>query len=248
MRAILSTIAPALRLLLGLLPALSAAAAAPETASLERGALTYKERCLLCHGSRGMGEGLLPLSIDTYPNTNLRTGERPDDVATIAAVVRHGGAPVRSSDYSPPWIEEIPYRGIVDVSHFVSLLQRDAAAAAALLADIEHVTAPREARQIFATRCATCHGARGEGDGRMAKLLRTPPPADLTRSGASLDDVVEIITAGGAAVDRSPNMPPWGQELLPEQIDSLARYVLKLRETAGPTGGRPGDGATEHDN
>ncbi|MCX4026591.1 hypothetical protein H0A36_00305 [Endozoicomonas sp. SM1973] len=38
---------------------------------LQFGAKIFQQRCVLCHGDHGMGEGLLPIIVAKYPSTNL---------------------------------------------------------------------------------------------------------------------------------------------------------------------------------
>jgi len=68
-----------------------------------------------------------------------------------------------------------------------------------------------EAQQIFNTRCFTCHGSLGKGDGPGSPGL-VPPPRDLSDPAwqASVTDehIEKIIKYGGAAVGKSPTMPP----------------------------------------
>lgn len=68
-----------------------------------------------------------------------------------------------------------------------------------------------EAEQIFNTRCFTCHGSLGKGDGPGSPGL-VPPPRDLSDPAwqASVTDehIEKIIKYGGAAVGKSPTMPP----------------------------------------
>jgi len=89
-----------------------------------------------------------------------------------------------------------------------------------------------EAQQIFATRCFTCHGARGAGDGPASAGL-TPPPRDFTDPTwqASVTDahIEQIIRYGGAAVGRSPAMP--GNPDLanrPEVVSALLEHLRGL--------------------
>ena len=74
-----------------------------------------------------------------------------------------------------------------------------------------------------------CHGRYGEGNGRLAKIIRNPPPYDLTKSTAEQTYLIEIITKGGAAVNRSKHMPPWGEELTSVEIDSVVNYIMTIR-------------------
>jgi mono/diheme cytochrome c family protein len=71
--------------------------------------------------------------------------------------------------------------------------------------------AMKEAKEIFASRCTTCHGADGKGDGPAAAALN-PKPRDFTDAAwqKTLSDeaIDKIIIGGGAAVGKSPMMPP----------------------------------------
>jgi len=67
-----------------------------------------------------------------------------------------------------------------------------------------------EAKAVFASRCAMCHGVAGAGDGVAAAGL-TPKPRDLSLAawqGSVTDDhIATVITKGGPAVGLSPLMP-----------------------------------------
>ncbi len=68
-----------------------------------------------------------------------------------------------------------------------------------------------EAKSIFDTRCVVCHGDHGAGDGPGAAALNPKPRAfgDKTWQASVEDDhIAKIIVEGGAAVGKSPAMPP----------------------------------------
>ena len=77
---------------------------------------------------------------------------------------------------------------------------------------------------VFKTYCVLCHGPRGDGQGRAA-MNYSPPPADLTRSESTDEYKERIIRKGGPALGRSQFMPPWEQELTPEQIQDVVFYL-----------------------
>ena len=77
---------------------------------------------------------------------------------------------------------------------------------------------------VFKTYCVLCHGSKGDGKGRAAEYYN-PPPANLTLSKASDEYKENIIRRGGAAMGRSPFMPPWGQELTDEQVKDVVYYL-----------------------
>lgn len=91
-----------------------------------------------------------------------------------------------------------------------------------------------EAEQIFATRCFTCHGVTGAGDGPASAGL-VPQPRNFTdpewQKSVSDSHIEQIVLYGGAAVGRSPAMP--GNPDLaskPEVVIALREYVRGLAE------------------
>jgi mono/diheme cytochrome c family protein len=90
----------------------------------------------------------------------------------------------------------------------------------------------KEAAAIFASRCLTCHGPGGQGDGPSAPGLR-PRPKDLTdkmwQSNVTDRHIERVIQYGGAAVGKSPVMPP-NPDLAkrPVIVAALRAYVRSL--------------------
>ncbi len=87
-----------------------------------------------------------------------------------------------------------------------------AAAASAPAAPVDPaVTAAAEAEQIFTTRCSVCHGPAGKGDGPGAAALN-PKPQNYTdpafQARVTDEEIEKAILLGGAAVGKSPLMPP----------------------------------------
>lgn len=78
-------------------------------------------------------------------------------------------------------------------------------------ADAVPEAAKKEAKEIYDTRCSTCHGAGGKGDGAAAAALN-PKPRDLSsadwQKSVTDEHIEKIIIGGGAAVGKSPMMPP----------------------------------------
>jgi cytochrome c oxidase cbb3-type subunit 3 len=132
----------------------------------------------------------------------------------------------------PPWGDELTHTQLESVTRFVMHMRDDLEGAIAMLRDEAANTDPslRVGRAVYAGRCALCHGQNGEGDGKMARIIKEPPPFNLTLSG--LPDVYlrRIITQGGAELGRSPRMPPWGGDLTDPEIESVMLYVKSLRK------------------
>lgn len=86
--------------------------------------------------------------------------------------------------------------------------------------------------EAFEATCSPCHGSGGAGDGAAAAAL-DPHPADFTDDAfwetRDHDDIVRVITEGGAAVGRSPTMAAYGEQFDAEQIEELASFIEALR-------------------
>lgn len=202
------------------------------TPRVELGAKVYAASCVLCHGSQGAGDGVLPKRIKDYPNTSLlvpRLSKRQHEILRVTA---YGALDKNVSDYMPPFGNALNWTELESVAQFVQLLRTDPKAASALIPkDLDKDEPNKKAGgEIFAERCVLCHGPYGEGDGRMAKLLKTPPPADLTASRLPENHMEEIIRKGGEGVGRSKHMPPWGDQLSDQEIRSVILHLLSIRD------------------
>lgn len=91
-----------------------------------------------------------------------------------------------------------------------------------------------EARTLFKTRCAVCHGDSGKGDGPGAAALNPKPRdyTDATWQGSVTDEQIhKTIVFGGAAVGKSPNMP--GNPDLESKdavVDALVKVVRSFKK------------------
>ncbi len=87
-----------------------------------------------------------------------------------------------------------------------------------------------EARQVYKSVCAACHGEDGTGNTPAGKAL-TPPPRNYTDKAwqASVTDeqLSATILGGGAAVGKSPAMP--AQPQLKEKPAVVAELVRIIR-------------------
>lgn len=94
--------------------------------------------------------------------------------------------------------------------------------------------AKAEATKIFSMRCTPCHGPEGRGDGPASAAL-TPHPRNfhdgVWQKQASDDHIEKIIQFGGAAVGKSPAMPP-NPDLTdkPSVVAALKDHIRSLSE------------------
>ncbi len=91
-----------------------------------------------------------------------------------------------------------------------------------------------EAKTIFDTRCATCHGKTGKGDGVAAANLPVKPTsyADAAWQASVKDDfLAKIIVEGGGAVGKSPLMAANPDlKAKPEVVKELVKLVRSFKQ------------------
>ncbi|HEX6966358.1 MAG TPA: FTR1 family protein [Gemmatimonadaceae bacterium] len=83
-------------------------------------------------------------------------------------------------------------------------------------------------RAIYQQNCATCHGARGMGDGPSAKGMNPHPPALAnadTMAAASPALLYRVISVGVPGT----RMPAWGNMLTSQQRWNVVAYLQTLR-------------------
>lgn len=87
----------------------------------------------------------------------------------------------------------------------------------------------QQAEQLFAQRCAMCHGKTGRGDGMAVASMKVKPAnfADPAWQAAAKDeDLKKIIIGGGKAVGKNFMMPPnpyLGSK--PEMLEEIVKLV-----------------------
>lgn len=200
--------------------------------NIDHGAAVFNERCSLCHGNVGMGDGLLPRLIEGYPNTNLRNNTDATDPASLREAIIFGGEKGILDERMPPYGDELTWLEIESLVLFMRLYYRDSDKAVKLLTQTKKPETPsrEKGRAIYKGRCILCHGPEGDGKGKMSKIIKNPPPFNFHYSRLPDEMLLDIITRGGAAVGRSPKMPPFGEELSESDIKSLILYIKGFRK------------------
>ena len=106
-------------------------------------------------------------------------------------------------------------------------------------------TVPTDAKEMYTSYCAACHGIDGKGNGPAAKAL-TKAPADLTqlsaKNGGKFPDIrVRRYIEGADEVPAhgSRDMPIWGNlfkhagggtEGVPIRVRNLSDYIQSLQK------------------
>lgn len=202
------------------------------TPTMQIGAEVYSQRCVLCHGERGMGEGILPMKLSNYPDTNLVKKGYTQGRDKVKQIIVYGGNLKDVHEAMPPYGQELSWTETESVTNFVELLRNSPEEAKEMVSNVRASKMPLSqlGKEVYDTRCVLCHGRYGEGDGRMSKLLKDPPPFDLTASRAPEPYLKAIIEKGGEAMGRSKHMPPWGDQLSEAEVDALIAYLQTIRD------------------
>jgi mono/diheme cytochrome c family protein len=88
-----------------------------------------------------------------------------------------------------------------------------------------------EGARLYATLCASCHGASGAGDGPAAGAM-TPPPTDLTRSTLKVPELMRVIDGRRTVrAHGSAAMPVWGRVFEQEMDGGSREHRDALRQT-----------------
>lgn len=214
--------------------------------AVQAGSVVYYRNCFYCHGDLLGGAGHFAAGLDPVP-TNFR------DVGTIAQLQESylfwrittggpglplDGMPWKSA--MPVWHEMLDEEDVWNVIMFlydnVEQLPRmwDQDVSRAVSGMRDRVIAERadmDSEEIYAFRCAVCHGENGAGDGPAADYLYPRPrdftlgmfkfkssPGDLPPRDA---DLVGIIANGLPGT----SMPGWSEVLNDGQIDGLVTLI-----------------------
>jgi high-affinity iron transporter len=103
-----------------------------------------------------------------------------------------------------------------------------ASVAFGVMATLIPVRAEDRSKENYLTRCASCHGAEGHGDGPSIRWLRTKPTDfhncdDMKK--LSDDTIFTAIKYGTGSIDLPADMPGFFNRLSDREISSLVSYV-----------------------
>jgi mono/diheme cytochrome c family protein len=93
-----------------------------------------------------------------------------------------------------------------------------------------------DGKSTYESRCAKCHGIKGNGDGPSAELLAVPPAVlsnpklYIDREGLNMspdERISKVIREGGASVGKSKLMQAF-PEFSDTEVASLLSYIKTL--------------------
>jgi cytochrome c6 len=78
---------------------------------------------------------------------------------------------------------------------------------------------------LFATKCAACHGKDGSGNTTMGKNLKIRDLSSADVQKQSDKELKDIVTKG-----KPPKMPAYGGKLNDTQINDLVKFIRSLKK------------------
>lgn len=178
------------------------------------GATLFGDNCAVCHGQQGAGA-------PGYPNLRDDVwlwGGAPDVIAeTLRVGVNSGHADARISQMPAFGRDQmLPQEDVRAVVAYVRSLSEARSSAPA--------TTLTRGAEVFASTCASCHGARGEG---MASVGAPDLTDDDWLYGDDADTIFHGVWQGHQGV-----MPAWEGRLSVEQRRLLTLYLLDRQRRA----------------
>ncbi|MCU0694979.1 MAG: c-type cytochrome [Myxococcaceae bacterium] len=182
------------------------ALAAPD---LARGKALFAERCAVCHGETGAGDGTVAASLSPPPADFTRARFSTD---RLLHVLREG-VPGTAMPAQP------------------GLAPADRAALIAWVQSLGPKAAPPKApapvlalgENVFSIRCSACHGTFADGSGPSASRVGRPP-TDFTRKQPTKERIVDVLTHG----IRGTAMTPMRRLLSDAELDGVVAYLQSV--------------------
>jgi eukaryotic-like serine/threonine-protein kinase len=224
-----------------------------DTATVEAGRAIWVAKCAQCHGMRGDGAGS-DIPKDVHPKAFCDVVLPPGTLDVYYfGIIRHG---VERGDRiaMPAFAEKLGVKETWQVVTYINTLRPkvhkvdlDQEIATGPAADTDEARA--RGRALFYTRCSTCHGEDGKGDGAAASYFPSPPPdlkddawndRTLKKGDDDLTHVFRIMTLGSGEYMGSFSSVATADRW------AIARHVVGMRappppspSASAPAGKRP---------
>lgn len=99
------------------------------------------------------------------------------------------------------------------------------------LAGLTSKTFAKTAKDNYRLYCSQCHGLTGNGEGIDTPTMSVTPKIHTNaKEMIKLKDadIYTAIAQGGAAITKSPLMPPWQGVMSEAEIKDMVKYLRKL--------------------
>lgn len=220
--------------------------------SVQRGKILYAQNCLSCHGDRGQGSASqVPGPVQPRDLASPKSREELSRERILASVT-HG----RPGTAMAGFAGKLPAADIEAVVDYVSAVvmmpvvesisgtRAHGGRSAEGLPTLSPQAPPAnkvdmrlplpkgligsvsKGGQFFNTNCATCHGAKGDGNGPRGNLI-SPRPRNFIEGEARLalnrPAIFEAVVAGKPGTE----MLAWGRVLTDQEVANVSEYVFR---------------------
>lgn len=210
-------------------------------ANLSDGQRVYARNCVRCHGDHGQGGG----EANAADLRSPRAAERLSRQRMIEAVSQ--GVPERKMPGYKQALSAEEIAAVVDYVRVQFMMpaihghsgtrahvghDTPAATPPAVLADMAAALPkglkgdPVRGGRFYQSNCATCHGAKGDGQGPRAYFIR-PKPRNFLEPPAAQTYNRPFLFAAISAGKLGTEMPAWSKVLDDQQIADVAEYVYR---------------------
>jgi mono/diheme cytochrome c family protein len=237
----------------------TAVAAAAPAASPGDAAALYHNYCSVCHGDKGDGKSRAAGALSTMPRDfTSADSKRELTVERIVAAIAFG----RPGTAMVAWKTQLSDGDIQRLAEYVHgrfVAGTLAPAAAAISGTKAHggreadtastpvqvdMTAGlpnglkgdlKRGGAFYLANCATCHGARGDGQGPRAYFIN-PKPRNFVEDGSRTRLNRLALYAAVSEGKLGTEMPAWRQVASPQQLADVSEYVFQsfIRGSAPP--------------
>lgn len=212
------------------------------------GGTLYSRNCSVCHGDRGQGAVWAAGNL-TRPPRDFSTAAAKTELtrASMIAVATHGKAGTAMAGFATQ-LKPAEIEAIVDYIRTTFMQvdtakisgasahggrEKDATAAAEPAGKVDPslpfpdaLTGNRaRGRNFYLANCATCHGAKGDGQGPRAYFIR-PKPRSFIEPASRQRLNRPALYAATAKGKLGTEMPAWDKVLSAQQIADVAEYVF----------------------
>lgn len=213
-------------------------------------AALYHNYCSVCHGDKGNGKSRASGSLSTLPRDFTSAASRQElSKERIAAVIAHG----RPGTAMVGWKTQLSDNDIERLAEYVHstfVLGSSAAQTGPISGTRAHggreadnastpprvdMTVglpndlkgdPKRGGAFYNANCATCHGARGDGQGPRAYFINPKPRnfvEDASRARLNRLALYAAVSEGKLGTE----MPSWNKVSTPQQMADVSEYVFQ---------------------
>ncbi len=193
-----------------------------------KGLKLYLGYCFVCHGQKGDGNGPYASMLSATPaDFTDSTYFKPKTDEELYDFISKGGIAHGKSMHMKPFGFQLTADEIQSTVDYIRVLNRHE-----LL--IQDDGFDYSGEEIYANSCVMCHGEKGAGDGRVARMLnlKIRPLTSRTLDQYSPAKLFTIVEQGipGDTTGSGKYMPGWGESLSEQEISNVIFYLDRFRE------------------